>query len=135
LTEKEAFALGFVQRCVADGLSPTQIADRVKQAEDVIQSALHMAEKRAGLIDGTANALGNMASTAIPFALAAPPIVGGLGGYALSRATDVDDTDVEDIKTNEIIDTYRAEAEKLRRAKQLRASKAQPSGRVRGYYG
>lgn len=135
MTEKEAFVLGFIHRCVADGLNAEQISAQVKKAEDVLSAALNHAEKRAGILGDVAGAVGNVATTALPLAIAAPPILGGLGGYALARATDIDDTDVEDVKSRELIDTYKVEAEKLRRAKQQRAAKQQQMSRVRGYYG
>lgn len=120
LTDKEAFKVGFLARCVHDGLTPDQMLARVKQASDML-------EKRAfigGLLSGAAGAVGGAAKSiagyGIPLALAAPPILGGLAGYGLAKATDIDDTDVDAIKNQELVEEYRRQAERLKRQKAVR---------------
>lgn len=132
LTAKEAFKVGFLAKCAEDGLTPDQMLARVKQAKDAL-------EKRAfigGLLGSAAGAVGGAAKSVagygIPLALAAPPILGGLAGYGLAKATDVDDTDVDDIKNRELVEEYKRQAEKLkqqaavRRYKQDRATTGRP---------
>lgn len=132
LTAKEAFKIGFLAKCAEDGLTPDEMLSRVTQAKAAI-------EKRAfigGLLGSAAGAVGgaakNVAGYGIPLALAAPPILGGLAGYGLAKATDVDDTDVEDIKNRELVEEYKRQAAKLqqqnavRRFKQDRVSHARP---------
>lgn len=114
LTSREAFKVGFLARCAEEGLSADQIADRVKAAGD----------KFASFLGGLGSAAGSVLSTGIPLALAAPIALGGVAGYGLSRATDIDDTDVDEIKNNELLDTYSAETAKLRRQQAVRAFKA-----------
>ena len=118
LTPREAFKVGFLARCAEEGLSADQIADRVKFALD----------KFAGLLDtvtGSASNLGSAAlSTGLPLALLAPVALGGIAGYGLSRATDIDDTDVDEIKNQELLDTYAQQTAKLKRQKAVRDYKA-----------
>lgn len=115
LTPREAFKVGFLARCAEEGLSPAQIQDRVKLARD----------KFAGVLDSLGHAAGSVFSTGAPLALIAPPALGAIAGYGLSRATDIDDTDVDEIKNNELLDTYANETAKLRRQKAVRDFKSQ----------
>jgi hypothetical protein len=119
LTPHEAFKVGFLARCVRDGLTPEQIHDRVKTAADLFEKEAFL----GSLIGAAGNAVKGMGGYALPLAIAAPPVLGGLGGYALAKATDVDDTDVEDIKGQEVLDEYRRQAERLRRLQAARAAR------------
>jgi hypothetical protein len=47
-------------------------------------------------------------------ALAGPAVLGGAAGYGMSRLTDIDDTDVDEIKKREIIDEYYRQIELLK---------------------
>lgn len=132
LSDKDAFKVGFLQRCVQDGLTPDQMLLRVKTAGELL-------EKRAflgGLLGGAAGAVGSagktMAGYGIPLALAAPPILGGLAGYGLAKATDVDDTDADAIKNQELVEEYRRQAERLQRQKAVRdyTKEVKHTGRV-----
>lgn len=132
LTDKEAFKVGFLARCVQDGLTPDQMLARVKLATDML-------EKRAfigGLLSGAAGAVGGAAKSVagygVPLALAAPPILGGLAGYGLAKATDIDDTDVDAIKNQELVEEYRRQAEALKRQKAVRdyTKEVKHTGRV-----
>lgn len=118
LTAREAFKVGFLARCAEEGLSADQIAGRVKLAAD----------KFAGVIDGViggATGIGkSVIGTGLPIAALAPIALGGLAGYGLSRATDVDDTDVAEIKNQELLDTYAQETARLKRQKAVRDYKA-----------
>jgi hypothetical protein len=51
----------------------------------------------------------------VPAALIAPPVLGGLAGYGLAKATDVDDTDVTAIKNQELVDEYMRQSDRLKR--------------------
>lgn len=137
LTPKEAFVVGFVRRCIDDGLSAEQMDERVKQAEDLLAGALTSlsATKEATVLGDVARAGGGVLSTVAPLALAAPPLLGGLAGYTAARLGDVDDTDVEDVRQQELKDTYKLEAEKLRRQKAFRDLQKARQRSVRGYYG
>lgn len=113
LTPRDAFKVGFLARCAEEGLTAPQIADRVKVAAD----------KFASFLGGLGSATGSVLSTGIPLALAAPVALGGVAGYGLSRMTDIDDTDVDEIKNTELLDTYAAETAKLRRQRAVREFK------------
>ncbi len=124
LSAQEAFKIGFLSRCVEDRLTPDQMLDRVKRAHDLFEKTgfiggilQHIANKG---VDLGAGALSATAQYGIPAAIATPPILGGLAGYGLARATDVNDTDVADIKDREVIDEYRRQAEKLRQVREQR---------------
>ena len=74
---KEAFKLGFLARCVEEGLTPDQTHALAKSAADCVEK----------------QALG--ASSALPVAaaaLASVPAAGGLMAYLSNRATDADAT-------------------------------------------
>ncbi len=136
LTPKQAFVVGFMRRCIDDGLSAAEMEGRVKQAEDLLAGALKSAlDKGAGLLGDVVGAAGGVASTALPLALAAPPLLGGLAGYTAARMGDIDDTDVDDVRQQELKDTYKLEAEKLRRQKAFRDLQKSRQRSVRGYYG
>lgn len=129
LDAQQAFKVGFLTRCVQDGLNPEQMLERVKQAQDML-------EKRAflGSLLNLGGSVGKgLASYGIPAALAAPPILGGLGGYALAKATDVDDTDVEEIKNRELVAEYQRQAERLRHQNDARKYKSEKPATGRAF--
>lgn len=121
LSPQDAFRVGFLERCVEIGLAPAQIQALAKTAELVLAAP---AVKRAGVLGDVGKlagkAVGGVLSLGIPAALAAPPLLGGTAGYALARATDIDDTDIDDIKGNEVIDEYRRQADRLKRQQLVR---------------
>jgi len=116
LSPREAFKTGFLARCAELGLGHAQMLAAAKEAAD----------KVAGLFDaisGLGKTVANVGTgTVLPLALAAPPIIGGLAGLGLAKATDIGDEDVKAVKDQEVIDTYRTEAEKLRRQRLIRAA-------------
>lgn len=115
LTPREAFKVGFLARCAEEGLSADQIADRVKFASD----------KMASFMDGLAGVGKSVVSTGVPLAAIAPIALGGMAGYGLSRMTDIDDTDVDEVKNQELLDTYAQETAKLKRQQAVRNFKSQ----------
>lgn len=124
---RQAFKCGFIARCVEDGFTtPEQINQLLKSADFDALKAL----------GSLASGVGNVASTGInwgvPLALAAPPILGAVGGTMAGKATDVDDYDVAEAKNQEIVDEYRRQAERVRRESMLRKlqQSRQGSGKV-----
>jgi hypothetical protein len=115
LTPRDAFKVGFLARCAEEGLSADQITERVKLAAD----------KFAGLMDSITGLGQSAVSTGLPLAALAPIALGGVAGYGLSRMTDIDDSDVADIKHDELLDTYAAETARAKRQKAVRDFKAQ----------
>jgi hypothetical protein len=100
---KTAFKMGFLARCSEEGLTGADLDDRIKQASiaDIISGAGTSASAIAGL-------------SGIP--LAAGVTLGGVGGWGLAKALDpqIDD---ETLKSEELANTYRAYANRLRSRK------------------
>jgi hypothetical protein len=124
LTPREAFKVGFLSYCVETGLDLTQAHALVKTALDklalfnpldVVSKAVDIAKPVAS----TALGLG------VPLALAAPPIAGGIAGYSAAKLSDIDDTDVKEIRKRELIDELQRQTERLKREKATRAFEQQ----------
>jgi hypothetical protein len=133
LSKQEAFKFGFITNCVEEGLSIEDMRARVKKASDCLDAL----EKQGGgfseIVDDAGDLFKTVARTAGGALLFAPPALGAAAGYIHSKATDVDDDDVEDIKSQELIDEYERQAERLRQTKRLRELEAR-SSRPRGLY-
>ncbi len=118
LTEREAFKVGFLSRCVEEGLSTEETQQRVKIAAEKLANAFSSA---IGAVGGAAKPIvGNALGWGIPLALAAPPIAGGLAGFLASQTTDIDDTDIDEVKQRELIDEYKRQTQKMRHDNQIR---------------
>lgn len=132
LTPQEAFKVGFLARCVSDGLSPDQILTRVKQAHDLLEKKAILGNVINGVSGAAGSVAKGLAGYGIPLALLAPPALGGLAGYGLAKATDVDDTDVAEIKQRELVDEYQRQVEAMKRQKDVRKYKEhrQHTGRM-----
>jgi len=89
MTPKEAFKLGFLQKCAADNLSEEEIIARVHQAKFMAKQALG-----EGLM-----------TTGLGLALAAPPLLGVAGGALLSDATS-QNYDINEAKRREELAEY-----------------------------
>lgn len=120
LTTQEAFKVGFLLKCAEEGLEPHQMLELVQQIRAGITKEAFLSGALDKAVDAAGGVAKSVASYGIPMALAAPPALGALGGYALSKATDVDDTDVAAIKNQEVVDEYKRQADKLRRQKAIR---------------
>lgn len=124
LSAQDAFKVGFLARCVEAGLDADQTLAAVKRAGDLFEKQAflgNLISTTAGkVMDVGKGALGATAAYGLPLAVAAPPILGGLTGYGLARATDVDDTDVAAIKDQEVVDELRRQAARLRRERAVR---------------
>lgn len=105
---REAFKIGFMARCIEEGLSQEKTAELMEKAA------------MGGLVDAGKAVL----YPAAALALAAPPTLGGLAAYFKNKATDSDASEIEEIQQQEQADTYRRMADQLRRAKALRERKA-----------
>lgn len=130
MTPREAFKAGFLGRCIEAGLSVAEMRDMVKQSMD--KMALTPADMAwnatkatlTGTKDLGTEALKLLGNWGIPLALAAPPALGGLTGYALAKARDTGTADAEEIQSQELSDEYRRQAERLQRLKAIRARHA-----------
>lgn len=132
LTAQEAFKVGFLARCVEDGLSPERMLQSVKVAADLMEKRAFLGTLVEKGLDAVKGVGGAALQYGVPLAVAAPPILGGMAGYGLAKATDIDDTDVADVKSHELIDEYRRQAEAVRRrqASRDRRPEHRPSPRM-----
>lgn len=114
MTEKEAFKLGFIARCLYDGVPREQIPGRTKLAFDSI-----------------INAMKSMALPAIATAGIAPAAFGGTAAYLKNRALDTDNsTDLSVAKSEELAQTLEEMTERLRqRRRELEARKMRSANR------
>lgn len=128
MNAREAFKVGFLSRCVEEGLGPEQICQRIKSASE----KLALFSDITGALKNVMDAGTGAAKTGLPFLLAAPPIAGAAVGYAGAKATDLDDVDVTEIKKREVVEEYRRQIERLNRARQIREYRRQrqQTGRV-----
>lgn len=128
LTAQQAFKVGFLARCVHDGLGPAEILTSVKAAADAFEKHAFLGSIVDKGLDAAKGVAGTGLSYGIPLALAAPPVIGGAIGYGLAKATDLDDTDVGQIKDRELMEEYLRQAERLRRQRQTK-DQAKPAAR------
>ena len=131
LTPQEAFKVGFLARCVEDGLNPAQMLAAVKQASDMLEKRAFVGTLLGKGVDVVRGVGKGIAGYGVPLALVAPPVIGGLAGYGLARATDIDDTDVDEVKDREVIEEYRRQTEGLARHKAMKEHRrpTRPLGR------
>lgn len=129
LSAQDAFKVGFLARCAADGVPHDQILPLVKTAQEKFAGLTDLLAKGVGL---GGKALGAVAGWGVPLAVLAPPALGAAAGYGLARATDIDDTDVDEIKDNELLGEYRRQTDQLNRDSVIRryADKRQKTGRM-----
>lgn len=111
LDARTAFKVGFLLKCAEDGLGPDEAESLAKEA----------------LFDGFWDAAKTLGSVGVAGAILAPPVAGATGGVLLSRATDVDDTDVEDVRRDEMVQELLRQSEHLQG---LAAARQQRAGRV-----
>jgi hypothetical protein len=114
---KQAFQIGFLARCVEEGLSPEATRALVKSAAE------HFEKVGFGFKD-TVDAAKGIGYPAALLAGAAPIALGGGAAYLVNKATDTDATDIEEIKQKELLDMYRRMADQLQRQRKLRDYKA-----------
>ena len=123
---REAFRIGFLARCVEEGLSP-------EDTRRLTKSAASLFTKEAVVtLRGLVEAAKGVGYPTLAAAAIAPPAIGGLTAYLNNSAQDVDATDIDEIKQRELAQIYRRMSEQLRRKQQLRQTEAQrkPAGNV-----
>lgn len=105
MTPKEAFKIGFFEKCAKDGLSPEQILQRIQHARVMIKMAGPVADAAGAVAGGGAAAAANTFKSLLPYMLIAPPIAGLAGGALLAKAQD-DTYDKDEMKKREEIAEY-----------------------------
>jgi hypothetical protein len=115
---RESFKFGFIARCIDAGLTtPAQIAGAAKQAAAAVEKQALFGLDHIPYAGNALDTVGTLGATAL---LAGPPLVGAALGGLASKATDVGDYDVDEAKSDEVIDEYHRQADRLRREGMLR---------------
>jgi hypothetical protein len=110
MTPKEAFKIGFLEKCAEAALSPEETLARIKHAQFMVKS---------GLGETLVNFLSNLFSTAWPAALVVPPVAGLAGGAMLAQAQN-DDYQEEEAQRRELVGAYDRAVSKLERLQRKR---------------
>lgn len=136
---KEAFKLGFLTRCAEEGLAPSEVSERLTTAAEKKASMFWRAALPAGGIlalthllrspQNAANVVNTAASgvdlagrgaLALGTAAAGAGLLGGGAlGYGAAKLTEPSVTD-EDIKQQELAETYRIYAERAKAKRRAR---------------
>ena len=126
MQKHEAFKLGFLARCVEEGLSPEQTCALAKQAEwpewatpagffkQVFSPVKTIADTGKSVVDLAKSSVLPLATLGVGLPMGA----GALAAYLQNKATDVSANDVEDVKRQELLQTYQRMTDQLNRAKQ-----------------
>lgn len=106
MNAREAFKFGFVARCVDDDVDPAVLAKQASTGWGALMDSI----KDLGMLGGG-------------LALAAPPIIGAAGGYTAGRLSgSMDDSDIEEVKKQELIDELRRQTARLSQARRRPAT-------------
>jgi hypothetical protein len=148
---KEAFKLGFLTRCAEEGLAPSEVSARLTTVAEKIASAglagslfwrtalpvggvyaltqlLRSPQNAANVVNTAASGvdLAGRGALALGTAAAGAGLLGGGAlGYGAAKLTEPNVTD-EDIKKQELAETYRIYAERAKAKR--RARRYRPSG-------
>lgn len=129
----EAFKLGFLSRCVEEGMNPEQTHGLSKMAASLFEKqALINLPSPMGEVRNAVGTLGDMAPY-LAAGLAIPPALGGLAAYFANQATDTESSQgVDNIKRQELQETYERMAGQLQRQKERQdyKSKRKSTGRI-----
>ena len=156
LSARDSFKVGFLSRCVEEGIAPEDIGSVVEKTAATLDKAVEAlakstkdapVAKAAGVLSDVMRVPGALIDTisrvaapvvgaatgyGIPLALLAPPALGAGAGYMAARAGDVSDEDVEAIRVKELINEYRLQADKAERDNRVRKyrQRRQRTGRI-----
>jgi hypothetical protein len=129
----EAFKLGFLSRCVEEGMNPEQTHGLSKMAASLFEKqALINLPSPTGEVRNAVGTLGDIAPY-LAAGLAIPPALGGLAAYFANQATDTESSQgVDNIKRQELQETYERMAGQLQRQKERQDYKAKrkSTGRI-----
>lgn len=104
MTPKEAFKIGFLQKCASDGLSRTDTIRRIRDAKFMLVA--QQLEKQGGGV-GTAWNMGKDVAGALwPLLILGPAFGGMLGGKLLADAG-AEDIDKDEMRKREQLAEYR----------------------------
>ena len=131
VTAKEAFRLGFLARCAEEGLTGEHLSARIKSAAEKQSWIIPALGLGATALGGLAIARGGIkditnSAGLLAGLIPAGGLLAGAGlGYGAAKMTEPNITD-NDIKAQELADTYRIYSEKAkanRRARQYRVAR------------
>lgn len=105
---REAFTRGFLTRCAEEGLTKEAVSARIDDAARFKQAA------------GEPGLLANTAGAAVGLPILAGLLAGGTLGYGAAKVTEPD-TDVDQVRADEIANTYRVYAQRAAAKKKLKA--------------
>lgn len=97
MTTKDAFKLGYLSRLAERGITPSRF------------------EKSAGIGQDVSSLLSTLSPLALAALVGVPAAGGVMTGWAHAGMTDVSPEDIDLMKKEEVADTYRSEARRIRR--------------------
>lgn len=110
VTEKEAFKLGFLQRCAEERLIGLPLAERLNAADLFVKAALELPS-----LSDSWKAMSNVAYAPLLLATAG----GGLAGHVAGKITEPD-VDEDDLKARELAAAYKAYAARAKTNRKLK---------------
>jgi hypothetical protein len=117
LTEKEAFRLGFLTRCAEEGLTGEDLRGRVKQAS--VNPADWLLPIGAGGLGLYLASRSPVVGPLVGLVPAAGLAAGSALGYGAAKVTEPN-ISADDIKAQELADTYRIYAQRARANRQAK---------------
>jgi hypothetical protein len=111
MTKQEAFKIGFLMKCAEEGLTPKETEERIKRAHAMVKMA------------NWKDMLARIAKYGLGIGLIAPPVLGGIGGYALAQGHERPYSKAMARKDEELAEYYRA-IDQLERARRQREAAA-----------
>lgn len=113
MNSKEAFKIGFLQKCAADGLSSEETLHRIQHAKFMLKSGGDPLWQLPFKLPAKVLAAKVLAAFA-PFALLTPPLAGMGAGAMLAKAQD-DTHSPEEARTLEEVSEYQRAIDGLKR--------------------
>lgn len=130
-SSRRAFKIAFMQKCAEAGMTPAETLDVAKKAITALEKqAVEPTSVTGQLLDVAAWPLKNLLWPGVknvawpivkgvsPIAAGAlllgPPVAGLSAGYAAAKATDMDETDVDNLRKRRLVEEYRQQAQRLR---------------------
>jgi len=112
MTKREAFKMGFLSKLASVGVSPTQFVELLEKRADFTDEYFNPVDKVVGMGSAIAKNL-VLPAAALSF-VGLPYMLGKITGGVHSQLTDVTPEDIERMKLQDYVETYREETEKIR---------------------
>jgi hypothetical protein len=130
MDDRQTFKAACLLYGLSQGWSLDELATKTAESADVLRGEL----KKQALIPPVIKAIGGklldtgfgLGSTLAGGALLlGPPAIGAAVGYNAAKLTDVDDTDIEEVKTQEMLTELETLTDKIRRNNAIEAYRQQ----------